>query len=136
MIIIAILRRIAPKFNILIHFYRKLKLKQHLNSIIIRFILEGFVEVFLSCLINMELMSQVDLIFLNPGDTINFMLSMLYFIYALFLPLILSSVINTKITLLESQFEEPPANVEDVKTYYVEQEIYSKEFDKKWDSLY
>ena len=98
--------------------------------------MEGFVEVFLSCLINMELMPQIDLIFLNPGDTINFMLSILYFVYVLFLPLTIVSVISTKIELLENKFKDPPEGVVDAKTYRVEKEIFEKEFDKKWGALY
>lgn len=136
MILIAILRRLAPKFNFLINFYRKIKLTQHLNAILTRFILEGFVELFLSSLINLELIAQVDLIYLNTGDMINFLLSIAYFLYIVFLPLIISSVISTKIGFMEAKLEDPPAHIKDVGTYIEQLVLAEKSFDKKWDCLY
>ena len=62
LVLIFVLRKIAPKYNVLIHYYRKIKLNQHLNAVMVRFMLEGFVELLLSSLINMELLSKIDLL--------------------------------------------------------------------------
>ena len=57
LLVIAILRQIAPRHNFLIFWYRKIKLDSHIYAILIRFVLEGFVELFLGALLNMELLS-------------------------------------------------------------------------------
>lgn len=68
-----------------------------------RFILEGFVELFLSSLINMELLSQIDLLSTQFGDLLNFGISMVYFIYSVSLPLAIALVLNEKIDFLETR---------------------------------
>ena len=100
------------------------------------FVIEGFVELFLSSLLNLELISQVDLIFLNTGDTINFVLSMEFFMHIICLPLIISSVIATKIEFMEAKLGSTPTHKWDIKTYRAEIEISEKNFDKKWNCLY
>ena len=84
----------------------------------------------------LELIAQVDLIYLNTGDMMNFLLSNAYFLYIIFLPLIISSVISTKIGFMETKLEDPPADIEDVGAYIEQLELAEKSFDKKWDCLY
>lgn len=107
LITIAILRRVAPRYNSLIYWYRKLSLKQHIYSIVIRFVLEGFVELFLGSLVNLELMSTIDLIFLNIGDGICTIISFCYFSFIMCLPLIIVTVIAKKIDFLENKVTPP-----------------------------
>ena len=103
LLLIFVLRKVAPKYNVLIYYYRKVKLNDHLNAIMTRFILEGFVELFLSSLINMELLSQIDLLSTQFGDLLNFGISMVYFIYSVSLPLAIALVLNEKIDFLETR---------------------------------
>ena len=97
----------APKYNALIYWYRKFSLKAHIYSIVIRFVLEGFVELFLGSLVNLELMSTIDLLFLNIGDGICFLLSMCYFSFIMCLPMIIVTVIALKINFLENKVSHP-----------------------------
>ena len=66
----------------------------------------------------------------------NFLLSIAYFLYVVFLPLIISSVISTKIGFMEAKLEDPPAHIEDVGSYIEQLVLTEKSFDKKWDCLY
>ena len=134
LLLILILKFLAPGRNRLIYWYRKLKLESHLYAIMIRFVLEGFVELFLGAMLNMELISTIDLIFLNIGDAISFTLSMSYFLFILILPLLIVIKLSQKIEILENKTNPPDdVNPEDYEAWLLD---YEKEFDKKWDSLY
>jgi hypothetical protein len=61
-----------------------------------RFIFEGFIELFLCSLLSWDLISKIDLIYTNPSDAIGFTISFIFLIMIITLPLLVITVLGKK----------------------------------------
>jgi hypothetical protein len=81
--------------------YRYFSRNKVLIAIAIRFLLEGFIELFVSSLISSEMTSRVDLIFTNAPDIFAYVLSILFLVMILSLPILSVWIVKCKQKFLE-----------------------------------
>lgn len=73
--------------------YEKVKLSEHIYQLLIRFLLEGYIDLFLGSLLSIELTSKVDIIFTNFSDGLSYLTSLFFFCGIMLMPLLIVSVI-------------------------------------------
>jgi hypothetical protein len=76
----------------------------------IRFLLEGYIDLFLSSLVGLEMITKIDLIVLNFYDCFAMLLTLFFYIMTIGLPILACYVITKKIRTLEiSEMEQTGA---------------------------
>ena len=97
----AVLKQLAMRDDNWVEAYRKMQGSSVYQAVAARFILEGFVELFLCSLLNIQTAGKIDVILTNFSDLMSFIMSTFFFFAIMFMPLIIQNVIAKKIDLLE-----------------------------------
>jgi hypothetical protein len=81
-----IMRQFALNYYF-VGFYRKYRMNENLNVLLMRLVLQGYVEMSISSLVTMQLISKLDVIVTSKNDTFCFFLGAFFWIYILILPI-------------------------------------------------
>ena len=93
---------LAKRYATMTFYYRKWKAQIDIRQVISRFIIEGYIELFLCSLLCLELSTKIDVIYTNFSDGLSFTLSTVFLILILMLPIVIVHVIGKKIDYLET----------------------------------
>lgn len=78
---------------------RRIQHKKYLREIIIRFLIEGYLDFLVSSIISFELLGKIDDIFGNFSDAFSFSISCAFLFILIALPIYLISVMSRKVSL-------------------------------------
>ena len=104
---ISVLRKLAHGHIKYIKIYRNLSKDKIISAIMIRFLIEGYIDLFISALISIEMFCRLDIIMTNFSDIFAFISGFLFFLMLLSLPLLASWAITTKQKFMEISKIEP-----------------------------
>ena len=70
-----------------VRFYQKYRMNENLNALLMRLVLQGYVEMLISSMITMSLISKLDVILTHGNDAFCFLFGAFFCAYILILPL-------------------------------------------------
>ena len=90
--LVLLLRKLAyyhphPK---LVKMYRYLRSESSFTSMVFRFMIEGYIEFLVSCLLSFENFSKIDLLMTNLSDALTFFVGLIFFVIVLALPILIA----------------------------------------------
>jgi len=135
LILVALLRYIAPRRQSCIKYYRRFKHADHPNAIFARFILEGYIEFLLCGLITVENLRSSDLIIKSFSDSVDVLIGFMFFMSSALMPAAIAYILHRRINFLEQKHLLKTTNATHKEQYKV---LIDEErnFDKKWQIFY
>jgi hypothetical protein len=130
-----IVRKLALKSWDWIMCYRRVKIGSSISSIVFRFVLEGYVELFFSALISLSVCTKIDLVATNGSDVLAILLGVVFFVFCCVLPIIVAYVLRRKIHYLDEIDDlehDCDAKAEDLSRARRE----CRKFDAQWSVFY
>jgi hypothetical protein len=100
-IALAIIKRIAYYNPNWISLYHYTKPGSTATAWFLRLCMQGYVELLIAAMLNMELTSKIDLIFTNFSDAFCYLCGLFFFLALTILPIVTGRAINQKIDMLE-----------------------------------
>ena len=70
-----------------VRFYQKYRMNENLNEVLMKLVMNAYVEMMMSSLITLELITKCDIIYTSFNDAFGFTFAVIFFIYISILPL-------------------------------------------------
>ena len=76
-------------------------MNENLHAILMKLVMQAYVEMMISSLITLRLGSKIDLIYTNFPDAFGFTLALVFFFYIAFLPLFIQRKLKQKFDFID-----------------------------------